>query len=51
MWREAGVTEVELTTYGAVLYVGRGGVERWRDLLVSGMRSRTMEVPQSEAET
>ena len=48
MWREAGVTEVVLTMHGAGLYVGRGVVERSRDLLVSGMRSRTMEVPQSE---
>ena len=31
-----------MTTHGAGLYVGRGGVERSRDLLVSGMRSRTI---------
>lgn len=51
VWREAGaIWDVESTGLGVGLCVGRGGAEISRDL-VSGLRSRTMEVPLSEAET
>lgn len=50
--RESGDSQkVERTGLGAGLYVGREGTERFGDLLAFGMRSRTMEVPLSEAQT